>query len=106
MPMCMPRLVPSTLVPGSGGILLATIRDTTDMRLAIDQATPIIILVPAITPADPLLVLAGPAPVLHLLRMRRHECLKEGVRPSERAHHRLFIDTFSGPMLASAFRAG
>jgi len=67
MPMCTPRLVPSTLVPGSGGILLATILDTPDMGLAIDQATPIITLVPVITPADPLLILAVPAPVLHLL---------------------------------------
>jgi hypothetical protein len=105
-PMCTPRLVPSTLVLGSGGILLATIQDFPGMGLDIDQAILIIIPIPAITPADPLLVPAGQAPAPHHPRMRRHECSKEGVRQSERAHRRLFIDTFLGPVLASALHAG
>jgi hypothetical protein len=106
MPMCTPRLVPSTLVPGSGGILLATILDSPGMGLDIDQAILTIIPIPAITPADPLLVPAGQAPAPHHPRMRRHECSKEGVRRSERAYRRLFIDTFSKPVLASPLHAG
>jgi hypothetical protein len=83
-PTFMIRPARSMLAQDSGGAPSATIQDFPGMGLDIDQATPIItILVPAFPPADPLLVPAGPAPVLHLLRMRRHECSKEGVRRSE-----------------------
>jgi hypothetical protein len=105
-PMCITQPLRSMLVQDSGGVPSVTIQDFQDMGLDIDQATPIIIPIPAITPADPLLIPAGQAPVLRLRRMRRHECSKEGVRRSERAHRRLFIDTFLGPVLASRLRAG
>jgi hypothetical protein len=44
------------------------------MGLDIDQATPIIIPIPAFPPEDRLLVSMDQAPVLHLQRMHRHEC--------------------------------
>lgn len=85
-PTFMIRPARSMLAQDSGGAPSATIQDFPGMGLDIDQATPIITIpVPAFPPADPLLVPAGQAPVLHLPRMRRHECSKEGVRPSERA---------------------
>ena len=83
-PTFMIRPARSMLAQDSGGAPSATIQDFPGMDLDIDQATPIITIpVPAFPPADPLLVPAGPAPALHLLRMRRHECSKEDVRRSE-----------------------
>jgi len=105
-PTFMIRPARSMLVQDSGGAPSATIQDFPGMGPDIDQATPITIPVPTFPPADPLLVPAGPAPVLHLLRMRRHECSKEDVRPKEQPYRRLFIDTFSRPVLASPLRAG
>ncbi len=74
----MTRPAPSTLVPGSGGAPLATIRDSMGMGLDIDQVTPIPIL--AIPPADRFLVPADQAPVLRLQQMHRHECSSERTR--------------------------
>lgn len=108
-PTCMIKPVPSTRVLDSGGAPLGTIQDFRDMGREdtgqdIDQAILIIIPVPAITPADPLLVLADQALVLHLQRMPRHECSNDRTRRGE--HPGIFVDTFSKPVLASPLRAG
>ena len=96
--------VPSTRILDSGGAPLATIQDSPGTGLDIDQAILIIIPVPAITPADPLLVLADQALVLRLQRMPRHECSNDRTRRGE--HPGIFVDTFSKPVLASPLRAG
>jgi len=81
-PTCMTGPALSTRVPDSGGAPLATIQDSPGMGLDIDQGiqdTPIL----AITPVDPLLVLADQAPVLRLQRMHRHECSNDRIRSCE-----------------------
>ena len=73
-PTFMIRPARSMLAQDSGGAPSATIQDFPGMGLDIDQATPIIIPIPAFPPEDRLLVSMDQAPVLHLQRMHRHEC--------------------------------
>lgn len=79
-PMCTTRPAPFTRVQDFGGAPLATTQDFLGMGLDLDQGIHIIIPVRAITPADPLLVPAGQAPVLRLQRMLRRECSSERTR--------------------------
>jgi hypothetical protein len=103
---CMTRPIPSTLILGSGGAPLPPIQDFLDTMdqdtdLGIDQVTPTVILV--ISPADRFLLQADQVPVPHLQQMLRHECSRVAEATDSSG---LFIDTFSGPVLASPLRAG
>jgi len=80
MPTSMTPPDPSTLTQDFGGAPLATIQDSPGTGLGIDQGTPIIIPVQAITPADPPLAPAGQVLVLRLQRMHRHNSSSERIR--------------------------
>ena len=97
----MTRPAPSTQVPNSGGSHLATIQDSLGRGLDIDQVT----LILTFPPADRLLVTVDQAPAFRLQRMHRHIFQARDLG-KERVNRRLFIDTFSRPVLASPLRAG
>jgi hypothetical protein len=80
MPTCMTKPVLSTRILDSGGAPLVPIQDLTGMGLDIDQGTPIIIPVPAFLQVGRFLTPAGPALVLRLRRMPRHECSDDRTR--------------------------
>jgi len=74
------RPAPSTLVPGSGGALLATIQDSPGMGLGIDRVTPILIPIMVIPPAGRFPIPADQASVFRLQQMHRYECSSERTR--------------------------
>jgi len=80
MPTSMTPPGPFTLTQDFGGAPLVTIQDSPGTGLGIDQGTPIIIPVQAITPADPPLVPAGQVLVLRPQRMRHRNSSSERIR--------------------------